>query len=111
MLTDDEIRALWHACDRKIGFPFGPALMLLMLTGQRKLEIGNARWSEIDMDAKCWWSRPAATRRTFQHIVPLCEDAMMILEGLPRFEGPEDFVFTIDGRRPVTGYQRQGTDR
>ena len=52
VLNDDEIRALWHVCDRKIGFPFGPALLLLLLSGQRKLEVGNARWSEIDMDAK-----------------------------------------------------------
>ena len=104
VLTDDEIRALWHACDRKIGFPFGPALMLLLLTGQRKLEIGNARWSEIDLDAKTLTIPASRFKTATIHVVPLSEDAMMIVEGLPRFEGPEDFLFTIDGCKPVTGW-------
>jgi integrase len=104
VLNDDEIRALWHACDRKVGFPFGPALLLLLLTGQRKLEIGNARWSEIDLDAKTLTIPASRFKTATIHVVPLSEDAMMIVEGLPRFEGPEDFLFTLDGRRAVTGY-------
>ena len=103
VLTDDEIRALWHACDRKVGFPFGPLVLLLLLTGQRKMEIGNARWSEIDVDAKTLTIPPERYKTAITHVVPLSEDAMMILEGLPRFLN-SDFAFTFDGRRPVAGY-------
>ncbi len=103
VLTDEEIVAFWHACDRKLGYPFGPAHMLLLLTGQRKNEIGNARWSEIDIEAKTLTIPPERYKTDIPHVVPLSDDAMMLLETLPRFLD-SDYLFTFDGRRPVTGW-------
>ena len=53
VLTDDELRALWKASDR-LNYPLGPLVKLLMLTGQRKSECAEARWSEIDLAKKIW---------------------------------------------------------
>ena len=41
-LSDDEIRLFWAGCD-KLGWPFGPMFKLLLLTAQRRDELG--RWS------------------------------------------------------------------
>ena len=51
VLSDAEVRALWKACD-EIGFPFGPVVKLLLLTGQRRREVAGMRWSELSDDLK-----------------------------------------------------------
>ena len=45
-LTNDEIRWFWQACD-EIGWPFGPIFKLLLLTAQRRDEVGGMKWTEI----------------------------------------------------------------
>ena len=45
VLDDDEVRALWRASGRT-GYPFGPLVRMLLLTGQRKSEVAEARWRE-----------------------------------------------------------------
>ena len=46
ILTDLELKAVWRAAE-KIGYPFGTSVQLLILTGQRRGEVGNLQWSEI----------------------------------------------------------------
>jgi integrase len=48
VLDDDEIRIVWRACGDD---NFGRVVKLLLLTGCRRSEIGELRWSEIDLDA------------------------------------------------------------
>src|ERR1700730_16749378 len=36
----------WQACD-EIGWPFGPIFKLLLLTAQRRDEVGGMKWTEI----------------------------------------------------------------
>jgi integrase len=48
-LDDDEVRVFWPACD-KIGWPYGAIFKLLLLTGQRRDELGQATWPEFDLD-------------------------------------------------------------
>jgi integrase len=47
VLSDPELRAVWHACQDD---DFGRIVRLLILTGCRRTEIGSLRWSEIDLD-------------------------------------------------------------
>ena len=54
-LTDDEIAIFWTATG-DMGFPFGPALQLMLLTGQRRGEVSGMRWSQINGTV---WTIPA----------------------------------------------------
>lgn len=45
VLSDSELRQLWNALPDT---GYGRAVKLLILTGQRRQEIGMLRWSEID---------------------------------------------------------------
>ena len=49
VLSDDELARVWKAAG-DLGWPFGPATQLLILTGARREEIGALRWGEIDAD-------------------------------------------------------------
>jgi integrase len=105
VLTDDELRTIWHACD-KIGWPFGPMVKLLMLTAQRRDEVAEMRWSEIDIDAKTWTLARERVKNDQAHVVPLSDAAIEVLGSLPRVKGKGDFVFTTTGDSPIAGFSR-----
>ena len=86
MLTDAELRAFWQATER-LGYPYGPLFQLLLVTGQRKSEVAEARWPEFDLAAKLWTVPPESFKSDSRHRVPLCDEALAIIETLPRFSG------------------------
>ena len=102
VLADAELRLIWRACDG-LGWPFGPLVKLLMLSGQRRDEIGQLRWDEIDFDAKLWTLPAARAKNGLEHAVPLSAPMLAILGALPRV-GP--YVFSTNGKTPVSGYSR-----
>jgi integrase len=107
-LDDDEIRLFWPACD-KVGWPFGPLFKLLLLTGQRRDEIGQATWSEIDLEKGTWTLAGRRTKNGRPHIVHLAPLAVEILEGLPRVASAKGYVFTTGkagGDVPVNGFTK-----
>jgi integrase len=87
----------------KLGFPFGPMFQLLTLTGARRDEIAGLRWSEIKDDTIIL-SRDR-TKGGERHSIPLVPAALDIIRGLPRI-GDSDFVFTTNGRTPVSGFSK-----
>jgi integrase len=79
--------------------PFGAIFHLLALTGSRRNEITGLRWSEIKDDTIILGRD--RTKAGEAHSIPLSPPALAILKELPRI-GPGDFVFTLNGRNPVT---------
>lgn len=62
-------------------------LEFTILTGLRSGEVRGAKWDEVDLQARTW-TVPAERMKTKKpHTVPLCDDAITLLEQLPRFEG------------------------
>jgi integrase len=103
VLTDAELRAAWHAAG-KLGFPYGPFYQMLMLTGQRRSEVAEASWSEIDINKKLWTIPASRMKADAPHVVPLSADAVKLLQALPRFNGG-DFIFSKKfGRKPVHAF-------
>ncbi len=102
VLSDAEIAKLWPAFG-KLGFPFGDACKLLLLTGSRRAEVGGMKWSEIEGDK---WTLPGErTKNGNPHLVPLSSVAREILDGLPRIDGL-DLVFTGHGGKPISQWSR-----
>lgn len=66
------------------------AIMLYLLTGMRKSELLTARWEWVDFDRK--ELRLPDTKGGKPHVVPLVNEAIEILRGLPRqAENPHIF--------------------
>jgi integrase len=106
VLSDDELCLVWNGCD-KAGWPFGPMVQLLILTGQRRQEVAGALWQEFDLDNKRLWSLPRERVKNGRaHDVPLSDAAIEILEGLPRIKNKAGLVFTTRGDTPVSGFSR-----
>jgi integrase len=102
VLTEAELVKVWNAAEQ-IGWPFGRAVQLLILTGARREEIGQLRWSEIDGDTIKL--NGARTKTSQPHNVPLSSPALALLEQVPRIAG-NDFVFTTTGKTPISGWTR-----
>jgi len=105
ILDDDELRAFWRAT-RRLGYPYGPLFRLLALTGQRKSEVAEARWSEIDLPRKLWTIPAERMKADAAHVVPLSDDAVAILETLPRFRKGDHVFSTTFGVKPVNGFSK-----
>jgi integrase len=104
VLSDDEVRLFWFGCD-EIGWPFGPLFKLPLLTAQRRDELAEARWSELDVD-KALWSLPRErTKNDKAHPVHLSSLALDIITRLPII-GNKGFLFTTTGVTPVSGFGR-----
>lgn len=77
VLTDAELAEVWRGLrdDR-----FGNIVRLLILTGQRRDEIGSLRLSEVDLERELIVLPPDRTKNKRQHEVPLSKQAKAILE-------------------------------
>ena len=101
---DSELALIWKASET-LGWPFCPIVRLLILTGQRRSEIADGRWAEIDFDAKVWRLASERTKNKREHTIPLSPQALAILNGLPRMAGG-DLLFSTTGETSVSGFSR-----
>ena len=77
------------------------ALEFLVLTTLRSGAVRLARWPEIDIDARLWSIPAASMKMNRDHVVPLCDRAVEILEKvkpLRDFGGQYVFPGTKSGR-------------
>jgi len=102
VLSDDELLKVWRGAE-SLGWPFGDAFRLLILTGARRSEIGQLRWSEIEGEIIVLDG--SRTKSGEAHVIPLSVVAGGIIEAAPRIASSE-FVFTVDGSKPISGWTR-----
>lgn len=104
VLTTKELVTCWNAATKE-GAPFEQFVHMLILTGQRRGEVAEMRWSEIDFDNALWTIPAKRAKNATTHVVPLAPLALSILRGLPRYLN-SDFVFTTTGKTPISGFGR-----
>ncbi|WP_034996681.1 tyrosine-type recombinase/integrase [Beijerinckia mobilis] len=105
ILDDTELAAVWQASE-KLGWPFGPIVQLLILTGARREEVAAMRWNEIDLEQKLWTLPASRAKNGKEHVIPLSPQAIAILEALPRIKSGKHLVFTVTGETAVSGFTR-----
>lgn len=119
VLSMDELRLIWDACgddddNDELGYPFGPMYRMLILTGQRRAEIGEMEraWrKEVKLDMNDAETVPAVivppskhkSRRG--HTFYLSPPAVAILDSLEGRGGKFVFSSTL-GKTPVSGYSK-----
>jgi integrase len=81
VLSNDELRRVWNAAGDDA---FGTIVKLLILTGQRRNEIGELSWSEIDFTNAVVNLPSERTKNKRPHIVPLANTARSLLGSWPR---------------------------
>jgi integrase len=75
------------------------ALRFTIHTACRTGEVIGARWSEMDIDTATWTIPADRMKNGQQHVVPLADEAVAILEALPR---TSEFVFAGAKGKPLS---------
>lgn len=109
VLTDNELRALWAATDT-LGYPFGPATKMLMLTGARLNEVMGARDLEFDEAAQLWTVPAARFKMNSQHFIPITDELAAVLATLPRWTRGDHLFSTSSGEQPIR-FNDRATDK
>jgi integrase len=76
LLSEEELRVLWGALGDD---DYSDIVRLLILTAARRAEIGDLRWSEVDLDAAMIEIPGERMKNHKPHLIPLSEPALVIL--------------------------------
>ncbi len=103
VLTDQELAAVIIAA-RRMPPPYGRIVQFLALTGQRREEVAQLKWDELDENARSWTIPGSRTKNKRVHIVHLSDPAWKVIEAC----SGQPYVFgTATGKR----FQRFGKDK
>jgi integrase len=83
VLRDDELGRVIKAA-REIGGPYGGIVELLALTAQRREEVAQMTWDELDLEKQVWEISGTRTKNGKPHIVDLSYAAISVIEARPR---------------------------
>ena len=103
VLGDNELMRVWQAAEAD-GYPFGPLVLLLILTGQRRGEVAGMRWCDLDFEARSWILPGELNKSGRTHELPLTDMTIDMIRSLPRLS--EIFVFpahSAKSDKPVSG--------
>jgi integrase len=83
VLTDMEVRAIWHATAKPGSF--NSIIRMLLLTGAREGEVAGLRWDELSDDGATWTIPAKRAKNGVASIVPLSPQARAIIEAASRY--------------------------
>jgi integrase len=93
VLSEDELAIIWRAAGQDDAF--GHIVRLLVLTGARRAEIGDLKWSEVDFARGTVTFSADRTKNRRALTLPLPAAALDILRSVPQRDGC-DSVFAAD---------------
>jgi integrase len=94
--SDAELRAIWKASEAALSWPYGPFVRFLLVTAQRRAQVRDMKWAEIDEARGLWTSR---TKENRLHPLPLADLANEILADAHRLG---EYVFSSTGKRGLS---------
>jgi len=94
-LKPEEIRSVLLACDA-MGYPAGWYIKMMLYTGQRRDEVRELPWAEIDESAGNWMLAPERNGKGKRlHLVPLPTQVRAMLSHVRKIQPPgREFVWT-----------------
>lgn len=79
VLSEDEIKKFWAACDR-LQPVVAASFRMRLVTAQRGGEVQHMRWADLDLESG-WWTIPAEfAKNGLAHRVPLSPLALSLLD-------------------------------
>jgi integrase len=102
VLDDDELARILIAA-RQVNGPYRGIVELLALTGQRREEVAQLTWDELDLPSQSWTLPAARTKNGKPHIVYLSKECIAVLMRTARLG---KFVFSLSGTKPFQNSAR-----
>jgi integrase len=111
VLNADEMHSIWNTVGDD---DYGIILKLLLLTGQRREEIGGLRRQEIDLDKAVISLGSERTKNKRMHDIPLSGPAIVLLKShLAKLDPDREYIFGSGKRRGYSAwtYQKKALDQ
>lgn len=107
VLSDHEVALAWNAA-ADLGGVLCAFYRLLIATGQRRDEVAQLDWGEIDQDTAVWTLPGARAKNGEQHFVPLSPLAIATLSAVAGKEKwpKRGWVFSTNGKVPISGFSK-----
>ena len=111
VLDDGEMLLVWKST-AELGYPFGPLIRLLILTGARREEVAALDWSELVYGAQIWVLPTSRSKNGVGARQPLSTLAVAELDAIAKRQGKSagwpksGLVFSTTGHTSVSGYSR-----
>jgi integrase len=106
ILSDEELRLVWHVAE-KTG-TFGGIVRMLLLTGARKGEVAAMRHSQIGNDGI--WVLPGEFTKNSEPLhLPLPKEALSMIAAQDRIDD-HDIVFSISGKHEFKNWGHSKAD-
>jgi len=103
VLAANEVKKVWAAAEA-YGYPFGHIVRLLILTGQRRVEVGSIHAERIDQKQRLITLPAAITKNRREHTFPYGDLTASILDALPYDQGN---LFRARGKEtPFVGWSK-----
>jgi integrase len=102
ILANAEIAAFWNATG-KLNTPWPVLFRMLLMSGLRRSELGEATWDEIDLENGRIEIDGTRIKNGDKRVVVLTKRMVEMLASLPRMKGSK-YVFTVNAIAPVSGY-------
>jgi integrase len=100
VLSDAELTSIIAAA-RQMNRPYGAIVELLALTGQRREEVAQLTWDELDLAKKIWTIPASRTKNAKPHMVHLSKQSVAVVMRMPKLGM---FVFSLSGTRPFQSF-------
>jgi integrase len=102
ILSDDELRAVIFGA-RRTGRPYGAIVELLALLGQRRSEVAEMTWREVDIEKKLWTIPAERAKNSRAHFVHLAPRALEIIQAQPKTDG---LLFPTPSGKPFMEFSK-----
>ncbi len=105
VLSESEIATFWHGLNKtKMSDQVRLALKFQLVTAQRRGEVIEAPWAEIDLEGRVWTISAERSKNGIAHTVPLSPLALELLEEIRTCGGASEWLFPSPKRRgrPIT---------
>jgi integrase len=99
-LDDAELAALWRA-SHKLDHAYARLIRALILLGQRRDEVADMTWQEVDLTGALWTIPGERTKNAKPHMVPLSRQAIDELRATGTTDG---HLFTASGERSIQNW-------
>ncbi|WP_338243782.1 tyrosine-type recombinase/integrase [Aurantiacibacter hainanensis] len=103
VLDDAELAQVWEAANEMQTHPYSGLVKMLILTGQRRGEIGGLRWKEVDLERAVIEVPKERTKSGRNNLIPLSASMVELLGETPRLG---DYVFSVSGENPLGNHSK-----
>ncbi|MCX7309355.1 MAG: site-specific integrase [Afipia sp.] len=102
ILSDDELQAVWKEAEAGTA-AFDYFIRFVLLTACRRNEAANMHRRELN---RTDWTIPGARHKSKRDfLLPLSTAALDLIAAVPVI-GRKGFVFTTDGKKPISGFSK-----